>query len=116
MLQNGGVSPSQKFNIKLEGCDVSALANKTITTAFNGVADGDNLKLQSGTASGATIVIEDSAGKPIKINSATGASPEGIGDGTNTLHFSAYLKGNTGSSTIKTGNFASVASFMLSYQ
>lgn len=114
-LMNGGTSSPQQFQIKLEGCDVSNLTNKTVTTAFNGVADGDNLKLQSGTASGAAIVIEDSLGQPVKINNALGTSPEGITDGTNTLHYSAYLKGGA-SSTIKTGDFTSVASFVLDYQ
>ena len=115
-LQNAGTSSPQQFQIKLEGCDVSALANKTVTTAFSGVADGDNLKLQGGTAAGAAIVIEDSVGKAIKINDATGATPEGITDGTNALHFSAYLKGDQASGAIKTGDFTSVASFVLAYQ
>lgn len=115
-LLDGGTSSPHQFNIKLEGCDVSNLANKTVTTAFNGVADGDNLKLQSGTASGAAIVIEDSVGKMVKINDAVGTSPEAITDGTNTLHYSAYLKGNADKKAIKTGDFTSVASFVLAYQ
>ncbi|GAJ66131.1 hypothetical protein MA13_contig00001-0254 [Edwardsiella piscicida] len=92
------------------------MAKKTVTTAFNGVADGDNLSLQGGTAAGAAIVIVDSTGAPIKINDAIGGAPESIVDGSNTLHFSAYLKGDTGSSAIQTGDFASVASFVLAYQ
>lgn len=115
-LLNGGTSSPQQFNIKLEGCDITGLKDKTVTTAFNGIADGDNLKLQGGTASGAGIVIQDKAGKPIKINDATGSTPEAITDGTNTLHFSAFLQGDSSSGAVKTGDFTSVASFVLAYQ
>ncbi|MGV8576906.1 fimbrial protein, partial [Pseudomonas aeruginosa] len=69
----------------------------------------------SGDAKGAGIAITDSAGKPIKLGTATTA--QSLGNGNNTLSFSAYLQGSTASgATIVPGEFQSVADFTLAYQ
>ncbi|MDH1321542.1 type 1 fimbrial protein, partial [Enterobacter bugandensis] len=112
--KNGTSSP-RAFDIKLEGCDISGKHN--VTAAFSGTADGDDLALMGGTAAGASIVIHDSMGAPIKINTAaatTGGEP--LEAGTTTLHFSAFLKASKEVSKIKTGDFTSVATFALNYQ
>ncbi|BFO09101.1 type 1 fimbrial protein [Serratia rubidaea] len=114
VLQGGGTSSPQQFNIKLDGCALDTI--KAVTAAFSGIADGNNLALQGGTAAGASIVIQDKTGKAIKINDATGSSPYTLTDGSNNLQFSAFLQGNGASTAVKTGDFTSVASFVLAYQ
>lgn len=115
VLKSKGVSAPRQFHIKLEGCELDT--EKTVTAAFNGIADGDNLKMQGGTAAGATINIQDYTGVPVKINNVTGSTPLAISNGENIMHFSAYLAAPKDSATeVRTGSFNSVASFVLAYQ
>ncbi|MCK6964559.1 fimbrial protein [Enterobacter bugandensis] len=114
-----GTSSPRMFDIKLEGCDITA--KKTVTATFSGVSSsstGDALALMGGTAAGAGIHINDSTGTPIKIGAAAGeGNKTNLQAGTTTLHYSAFLKAiDTTGAGLKTGDFTSVATFNLSYQ
>lgn len=109
-----GTSTPQNFEIKLQQCDTTTL--KTVSATFTGAAatgNPDNLGI-TGTASGASIVLTDGAGTPVKLGSATAAQT--LADGDNILNFSAYLEADGASATVVPGDFSSVASFTLSYQ
>lgn len=124
-LANGGNSSPTTFDIKLQGCDIADLTDKTVTTTFTGTpskGNANNLGL-TGTAKGAAIVLSQ-GGTDIKLGEATTATK--IIDGTNTLTFAAYLQGETATAAagstpatyakIVPGDFMSVANFKLAYQ
>ncbi|AYO66266.1 fimbrial protein [Klebsiella pneumoniae] len=111
-LKNGQTSEPKTFNIVLEQCDTSDLSS--VSTTFTGAADAKDKSMLgiTGSANGAGIVITDGSGTPVKLGTASAAQI--IGDGHNTLTFSAYLKGNGASVTA--GQFSSTADFTLAYQ
>jgi type 1 fimbria pilin len=127
-LADGHKSSPQNFNIKLQDCDLTGLAKNTITATFTGApskANANNLGM-SGTASGAAIVLSQ-GGTDIKLGEPTTAIK--VSDGSNILAFTAYLQGEsttttpTGGGTATTtyskivpGDFKSVANFTLAYQ
>ncbi|MEX1843614.1 type 1 fimbrial protein [Enterobacter cloacae] len=113
-LENGGRSAAHPFNIKLEGCDTTT-AN-TVSTTFTGAessTQAGHLGI-TGSAKGAAIVLTDGSGADITLGQPTAAQK--IQDGSNTLLFSAYMEGDSGSSTITPGDFQGVADFTLAYQ
>jgi type 1 fimbria pilin len=114
-LKNGGKSVPRDFSIKLEQCDIATL--KTVTTTFSGSASKSNPDLLGivGTASGASIAITDMGSNPIKLGEAT--TSKTLSNGNNTLHYSAYLQGDSGDSAkITPGEFSGIADFTLAYQ
>lgn len=117
-LADGGKSSPKAFEIALQNCNVSSLT-KGVQLTFTGASaafDEDNKTLGIvGTGSGAGVQITSGNGEVVTINTATPFQQ--IQDGSNTLQFSAYLKGNGGDvSTITAGEFSSVADFTLSYE
>lgn len=115
-LENGGKSTPQPFTIKLLGCDVSALTDKTVTTTFTGTASSvsTNRLAIVGTASGASVAITNNSAVDIPLGQPS--SPTLIQNGNNILLFSAYLQGDGASATIVPGEFQAVANFTLDYQ
>ncbi len=117
-LENGGVSTTQPFEIKLIKCDVGTI--KTVTTTFTGGAGALPGSLGiTGSASGASIMLmsqqTDSEGSSaIELGKPT--APQALSDGNTTLNFAAYLQGNGASATIVPGEFSAVANFALAYQ
>ncbi|WP_259567499.1 fimbrial protein [Enterobacter sichuanensis] len=110
----GGTSTPQNFEIKLQQCDTTTL--KTVSATFTGAAatgNPNNLGI-TGTASGASIVLTDGAGTPVKLGTPTAAQT--LADGDNILNFSAYLEADGASAVVVPGDFSSVASFTLAYQ
>ncbi|CNI00952.1 fimbrial protein [Yersinia pekkanenii] len=114
VLQNGGTSNPQNFQIKLENCDTTVM--NTVTTTFSGAESTDVSGLLgiTGVAEGAAIAITDGSGSVITLGQPTAGQT--LAGENNTLVFSAYLQGSTASDAIKPGSFYSVADFMLSYQ
>lgn len=114
-LANKGTSIPRNFSINLENCDLTDKSKVSIT--FNGSPDavnGDLLGI-TGTAKGAGIAITDGSGSPIKLGVASTA--RALGEGNNTLLFSAYLQGNSVTAgSVQPGTFSSVADFTLAYQ
>ncbi|HGM5493178.1 TPA: fimbrial protein [Serratia fonticola] len=114
-LASQGTSIPRNFAIDLQNCDLATLNKVSIT--FNGSPDAANADLLgiTGTAKGAGIVITDGSGSPIKLGVASAA--RALGEGNNTLAFSAYLKGSSAAvGSVKPGSFSSVADFTLAYQ
>jgi type 1 fimbria pilin len=113
-LKDGGTSSPANFEIILENCDLTD--KKTVTTTFGGTESANQPGLLgiAGTASGASIAITDGSGQLIKLGEAS--VPRSLIEGTNTLTFAAYLKGDGASSVVVPGEFTSVADFMMDYQ
>jgi type 1 fimbria pilin len=113
-LKNGGKSTPQDVLIKLVGCDVETA--KDVTTTFSGTESlaVPGLLAMKGTASGASIAINDLDGKLLPLSTASKA--KNVEDGQVTLRFSAHLQGDGASAVITPGEFNSVADFTLAYQ
>jgi type 1 fimbria pilin len=112
---NTGTSTPKFFEIRLEKCNISGDASKSVTAKFTGakgVPDG-SLGI-AGSAKGASIIMTDGDGHLIKLGDAT--ATQTLQNGKNTLLFSAYLQGDGASATITPGDFKSVANFTLAYQ
>lgn len=122
-LKDGGQSSPKPFQIKLENCDLNpgdangVGKNNAVAITFTGASSVDNNELLgiTGTAKGAGIAITDGSGTLIKLGQA--ANAQTLGNGNNTLSFSAYLQGSKASgATITPGEFQSVADFTLAYE
>ncbi|BEM60672.1 fimbrial A protein [Serratia marcescens] len=119
-LKNGGQSTPKNFQIKLENCELSDEKpgkNNTVSIKFTGAASVEDEALLgiTGTAKGAGIAITDGSGSLVELGKASPAQT--LGNGNNSLNFSAYLQGNKASdATITPGDFQSVADFTLAYQ
>jgi type 1 fimbria pilin len=117
LLENDGkgTSTPKEFEIRLEKCDISALAKKTVSLTFTGAEGGTKGMLgMTGTAKGASIAITDMASHVLPLGTASDAAA--LQNGTNTLRFSAYMQGDGASAAIIPGDFKSVANFTLAYQ
>ena len=115
-LKNGGGSNPRPFSIKLENCELTE-AKKSVALTFSGAksAADETLLGITGSAKGAGIAITDGAGTIITLG--TPSKAQGLLNGSNTLAFSAYLKGASASNAVITpGDFQSVADFTLAYQ
>ncbi|WP_196061722.1 MULTISPECIES: fimbrial protein [unclassified Serratia (in: enterobacteria)] len=115
-LKDGGKSTPVTFQIDLEKCDIAGIT-KGVTATFTGPASASNTDLLgiTGSAKGASIVLTDGAGTPIKFGTPT--SPQLIMGGSNTLAFSAYLQGDTDPTAVITpGEFTSIANYALAYE
>lgn len=112
-LEEGGVSQTEEFYIKLTGCDTSTL--KTVTSTFTGAASADVPDaLGIVGAGGVGIMMKDGAGATIKLGVPTTAQT--LQDGDNTLSFGAYLKGASEAGKVVTGDFSAITNFSLAYQ
>lgn len=112
-LKDMGKSNPRDFDIKLEQCDTETM--KTVSTTFSGAESANNSELLgiAGTASGAGVAISY-GGDVVKLGEAS--QPLNLIDGDNTIHFAAYLQGESESATIVPGDFSAVANWTLDYQ
>ncbi|KOC87492.1 fimbrial protein [Winslowiella iniecta] len=110
---NTGTSVPRPFQIRLENCDITTM--KTVQAIFSGPVsayDPDSLGI-SGTASGASIEMNDGSNNKIRLGVPT--TPQPLLQGYNTLPYTAYLRGGGASATITPGEFQSIAGFTLVY-
>lgn len=114
-LTGGGTASPEEFYIKLNGCDVSSLTDKTVTTTFTGASSADVPGALGivGTAKGAGIMMVDGGGSAVVLGTAT--KPQLLQDGNNSLAFGAFLKGQA-TGDITPGEFTAVTNFSLAYQ
>lgn len=116
-LVNGGRSEVLKFDIKLQGCDITSKNKVQVTFGGpNGGATGNTNTLLAITgAHGASIAMYDGSNQPITLGTAT--TVQNLLAGANTLSFSAYLQGHAGTtlSDIEEGDFTSTTNFTLAY-
>lgn len=109
-------SPSQAFQLHLQGCDLSI--GKQLSVSFSGnessILPGLLAVLQDN--SGLAIGIEDAGGKAIALNS--GSKEVTLEKGDMTLKFAAWIQGEPQAiktHTIARGAFSAVATFRLEY-
>ena len=114
---NTGSSTPQIFKIELEDCVIAtAGTNDKVTARFTGATssyDPESLALTGGTARGASIQMFTNDGEKVKINTPTAAQQ--VFNGSNTLTFTANVKGGGSTATIVPGTFQVPANFVLSY-
>lgn len=114
LLANGGEQTAVPFTIDLQNCDNST--KKTVTATFTGKAGVDGRLGITGEATGASILLRDGSGKKIELGTATAA--QNINAGSNTLQFTAALKGDGTTDdpvAVGTGAFTAVTNFTLAY-
>ena len=114
-----GRSESKPFTLHLDDCN-GALASsvKVIFRGNENLALPGRLALDTGGATrGVAIAIEDASGVVLPINTPTPALP--LNAGSNDLHFSAYVEGESVAllnKTIVPGPFLASATFTFEYQ
>lgn len=111
-LASGGKSESRPVLIELEGCNLSSLEDKTVTTTFT-AAPSDVVPGAIGTTGGVGIMMTH-GGRPIVLGTPTAARLLAAGD-NNTLEFGAYVQGQA-TGAIVPGEFSAVTNFTLAYQ
>ncbi|CAO95305.1 fimbrial protein [Erwinia tasmaniensis] len=112
-LKDGGQSTPKEFQILLENCEIEE-GKQNVSLTFTGVkAASGNLAI-NGEAKGASILLSDTSGKPIKLGTATAAHK--ITEGKNILRFNAALQGDGKDVAVTPGNFTSVADFTMAYE
>lgn len=114
LLAGGGEQTAVPFTIDLQNCDDAT--RHTVTATFTGKSGADGRLGITGEASGASILLRDGSGKKVELGTASDAQ---ILNGTsNSLQFSAALKGDGTTDApvaVGTGAFTSVANFTLAY-
>lgn len=122
-LEKDGKSKLMPFAIKLINCDFDSEGKfkdkNSVSVIFTPGSNGDepnSLALTGGNAGGANIIINNGiTGKTLDLG--TSVPIKELLNGPNTLDFSAYVKkSQVQGSTITEGEFASVATFALTYQ
>lgn len=105
------------FDITLENCVLDESTANTVTVTFGGTSSEfePGILGVSGTASGVGVAIaeQNSSSGFLPLNTPSKAMD--IMNGSNTMHFSAYLMGNE-DATPTEGDFTAVANFILTYQ
>ncbi|EKS7792288.1 type 1 fimbrial protein [Edwardsiella piscicida] len=114
-LEAGGISVKKNLDIKLVGCDATALAQTgSANVTFTGVTiTGAPTELGTTGSTGTAIVISSEDGRLVSFGNAGSAQKLKVGD--NLLRYSAWVKTATGG-TLAEGDFASVANFNITYQ
>ncbi len=119
LAQNGntGSSTPQRFTIELQDCVIATPGTlDKVSTRFTGATssyDSESLALTGGLAGGASIQIFTNDGEKVKVNTATAGQQ--VGNGNNSLIFTANVKGGGSTATIRPGTFQVPANFVLSY-
>ncbi|WP_413449787.1 fimbrial protein [Erwinia sp. LJJL01] len=116
-LYINGRSPSQAFQLHLQGCDLSI--GKQLNVSFSGNESSvlPGLLAVQQTNSGIAVGIEDAGGKAIALNS--GSKEVTLEKGDMTLKFAAWIQGEPQAikaHTIARGEFSAVATFRLDYR
>jgi type 1 fimbria pilin len=113
-LQSGGKSEARRVLIELEGCDLTGLTDKTVTTTFT-AAPSSAVPGAIGTVGGAggVGIMMTHGSKLVELGVPT--TPQAIVVGDNTLEFGAYVQG-AATDPIVPGSFSAVTNFTLAYQ
>lgn len=107
-----GSSTPVPFSIQLVDCTLGAI--KTATTTFTGNIANPGMLAVSGTAKGISVGLNNADGSVLPVGTAS--KPFTLAAGSNTLDFSAYVKGNGSLDMPVAGDFTSVATFEMAYQ
>lgn len=113
---NTGISTPKPFSIELVDCVIATAGTRDkVTVTFTGAAssyDADSLAL-IGSAEGAYILMAQGDGAKVKLNTPTNGQT--LKNGSNSLAFTAALKGGGSTATIVPGSFSVPTNFMLNY-
>ena len=120
LLQAGGQATESK-NIELQYCDTTIAKSAVVSytpTSVNPV-DTTLAAFTSGSASGAGIMLKDSASKDVTWNTPT--TPVTLVNGNSIIPFVAILKAETvagggTATTVTAGDFKSTINFTIAYQ
>lgn len=118
MLQNGGQATETK-NIELQYCDTTVAQTAVVSYTPTSINSTDTTlaAFTSGSASGAGIMLKDSASNAVTWGTPT--TPVTLVNGDSIIPFVAILKaetGTTGTTTVTAGNFKSTINFTIAYQ
>ncbi|WP_249226386.1 fimbrial protein [Entomohabitans teleogrylli] len=121
LLDGGGTSTPRAFDIELENCAFELDANgqpkfNTVKVIFAGGNVPGNMSMLAinGQAAGAGVRIQDYSGQLVTLLQPT--SGRGLGNGPNTLSFSAYLEKIASVTNVTPGEFQAVTDFTLAYE
>ncbi|MBC6504429.1 type 1 fimbrial protein [Citrobacter freundii] len=113
LLASGGISTKKNVDIKLEKCDPSNL-KKGVTLTFNGnTVGGQPTELLTSGDNTNTAIVLNGYGSDVVYGTPTDFVR--LGNGDNTLRFSAWVKQATGK-TVGEGEFNAVTNFSMSYE
>jgi len=113
LLAAGGKSHSKPFDIVLKDCSIATKTKVKATLSGLPSAINPDLLGMSGQAQGASIAIEDASGALVVLGQAS--KPQTLVVGDNTIHYNAYLQGDS-SVAVTPGNFTANVTYGLSYE
>lgn len=113
-LDNDGISIQKDLDIKLVNCDFTGSAKKMVNVTFSGntVSGAPNELLTAGPTK--TSIVINGYNKDVEFGTPT--DDINLLDGSNTLHFTSWVKKANGAAEVEEGDFSAVASFNLTYQ
>ncbi|MGR5283451.1 fimbrial protein [Photobacterium damselae] len=113
-LDADGISIKKPVDIKLVNCVIDDTKKNVVSVTFNGaVLDGAKKELGTAGDTGTAIVMTGQAGDVVF---GTPTPAQAFQAGSNTLHFSAWVKKATGVTNVKEGAFSAVANFTMAYE
>jgi len=112
LQQAGGTSAKKSVDIKLVQCDTSTLT-KGVSVTFSGLVSGENTNELMTSGKTNTAIVMTGYGSDVTYGTAHG--PLKIGNGDQTLHFTAAVKAAAGK-TVSEGDFTATANFNMSYE
>ncbi|SFY22201.1 Pilin (type 1 fimbria component protein) [Pseudomonas sp. NFR02] len=113
-LESGGKSEARTVRIELEGCDLTSLADNTVTTTFTGAPSTDVPGALGTVGSAGGVGIHMTHGSDL-VELGVPTAPQIITAGDNTLEFGAYVQGAAANPVVP-GEFSAVTNFTLAYQ
>ncbi|HBM9731725.1 TPA: type 1 fimbrial protein [Escherichia coli] len=116
-LNLGGTSVKKDLDIKLVNCEIGG-QGKTVSVKFSGghIA-GHSGELGTAGDTNTAIVVYDANDKQVNFDGTESNGSIHLKDGSNTLHYTAYVKKATGAAgEVKEGSFSAVTNFSLTYQ
>ncbi|EEQ4686131.1 type 1 fimbrial protein [Escherichia coli] len=115
-LDLGGTSVKKDLDIKLVNCEIGD-QNKTVSVKFSGGhVNGHPTELGTAGDTNTAIVVYDANDKQVNFDGTESNGSIHLKNGSNTLHYTAYVKKATGPGNIKEGSFSAVTNFSLTYQ
>ncbi|EGM1627609.1 type 1 fimbrial protein [Salmonella enterica] len=115
-LQAGGISLKKDLNIRLVNCDINTTP-KTVSVKFSGGhLDGHPKELGTAGNTNTAIIVYDANDKQVNFDNTESNGGIHLKDGSNTLHYTAYVKKAEGAGDVSEGTFSAVTNFSLAYQ
>ncbi|TJF18466.1 fimbrial protein [Escherichia coli] len=115
-LNLGGTSVKKDLDIKLVNCEIGG-QNNTVSVKFSGGhITAHPTELGTAGDTNTAIVVYDANDKQVNFDGTESNGSIHLKNGSNTLHYTAYVKKAAGAGDIKEGSFSAVTNFSLTYQ